>query len=754
MREKNRSKAARWAKAVLVAALGLVMLGGGAQEADAQVHQNFRVVTYNIRHITSDDTGVYDWYAREDAVLEMLRSRDPDVFGVQEVSNKPVRDAIRGAFKDDYDWIRPSGGSPKMIFFKKSRFERLSPNEEGNVRLDNPYSESESCRSNANGRTFAWIKLKDKKSGRIYLFMNIHTAHARDCWKARNESMDQMLDFMEEHIDSGATFVVLGDFNTDEQRDPPFDERDKTATTLEANRPGLRMRRSARWSGKTSKSTRTFNHAWKKSSNSYGRYDYIFVNSLDATTYRQSTDQQTIKDIMGSGADISPSDHFLVRAEIRHAPFDYLPAVSHQEGASNDHISFGDVNGDGRVDLIRWKTSVHSGKVRVHLADEAGNFASEAIVDANEGETGEWRYFADIDGDGCADRISWKAGKEGGALRVGKSNCDGTFESSEVHSPGTTKSGTKWFFAKLNDDECYDRIAWHPDVEGGQTRVALAKCDGSLEFEAEQVTTDEGSTANSDATIAFADINGDGLADKILWDLDQYSGRTVVYTSQGDGDFELFHEHKGGHSGVKSTRLFFGDVDGDGYAEKGFWRPNYRQGYMQLYPGSEDGLITHPMMVNSGPSEHENTDFFLADVNGDGSDDLIRWNLKEDPNKIEVYLALVTQEQDDPEDPEDPEDPTDPEDPVDPEDPTDPDPSDPDAGSGAPDAFGEDVAMGDGDDAGGDGGGESNAGDGEDEKNTAELSGGCGCSNTGGPAPGGLAALLLGAGAIWLRRRK
>lgn len=738
-----------WLLAVVTTALaGLCTTPGTVQ---AQQHQGFRVMTYNVRHETGDDTGNYAWAKRKAGVVEMIRSRNPDVFGVQEVSSKPIRDALRAAFNADFDHIRPDGGSPKMIFYRKSRFERLQPDQTGNLRLQNPYAENDACRPNANGRTVAWVKLRDRRSGRVYMFMNMHTAHAKNCWQARNLAADGVHQLIADKLAPGETPVLMGDFNMDEQRDPAPDARDKLVTKLEENKANYRLRRSARHSGKTNKSSWTFNNEWKASSATRQRLDYIFVDSTDATTYRQAIDQQTIKDLLGTGANISPSDHFLVRAEIRHAPFHHQALVSTPTGIANDHISFGDVNGDGRTDLIRWKTDLHSGRVRVHLADAQGRFASEPIVDHNSGEVGEWRFFADIDGDGCADRISWSNAIADATVRVGKSRCDGTFESAETQSPGTTKSGTKWFFAKLNDDACFDRIAWHPQVSGGQTRVALAKCDGSLGFHAEKLTTDAGTTTLAGATLAFADINGDGRADKILWDLTQHGGRTMVYTSKGNGDFAFFKEHTGGSSGVATTRLYFGDVDGDGFAEKAFWRPNFRQGYMQLYPGAASGLIGHPMMVNSGPSERESTAYHLADVNGDGSADLIRWDLAKNPNQIEVFRALVVQAQPEPQEPDEPDEPEEPEDPQTPGEPEDPGhPDDPDAGDEDGWDAGEDADAGtsDGRDI------ETNTDADAPDPHALVRSDGCGCMNSGGLEPSGLLWLGLGLLGVGVMRRR
>src|SRR5690606_39153036 len=201
---------------------------------------------------------------------------------------------------------------------------------------------------------------------------------------------------------------------------------------------------------------------------------------------------------------------------VRHAPFAYKSIVSEREGTTGDHRSFADVNGDGAVDLMTWQSPVDEGRVHVHLSDGAGKFVRDPIVDPVVGASGELRYFADVDGDGCADRIAWSHILDGGKMRVGKSLCNGKFEAAVTASAGTAKSGTQWFFARINDDACMDGVAWQPQVSGGKPRVALAAGDGRLKFLSEVVNTEGGASGHPAENVSFVDVEGDGLADRVL----------------------------------------------------------------------------------------------------------------------------------------------------------------------------------------------------------------------------------------------
>ncbi len=605
--------------------LALAVITAWSTYAWAQPHSGFRVASINVRNINSADTGEYTWANREEGVLASIRSNDPDVFGVQEASSPIILNALSEEFTDYNSW-RPDGGSPKMIFYKPEVFEPLNPPQQGNHRFTNPYPESEDCYSNANGRTAGWIKLRDKQTQSVYLFVNIHVAHAAACWLARNSAAEELHELFAEELDVGETLVIFGDFNTDSQRAGVSDE-DQMIQILETPQPGYALKRSARWSGNTTAATMTYNSSWKSPSTNYSRLDYIMVSSHTATTYRQATDSRTILDLLGSGPDFSPSDHFLIRAEIRTAPFVRDGVETPLEVGERQEFAFGDVNNDGAQDLVAWSTT--SDSIALHIAAIGSTFSQPAqMSDVPVGE----HQLADLTGDGCADLITIPSL---GALQFQPSVCDGSFgEPQEL--PLEQVRGHVWSFREFNDDECADAVVWQ-QAQDGKTVVSIGRCDGT--FDAPIVSSDAGVSNNPITTIGFADVNADGIADKLFWDLDQFSGRTQVYLGDGAGDFAFHHEQGGGSSRSTETRMFYGDVDGDGMAEKAFWRPNYREGYIQLYPG-DNGLSSHPMFVNSGVSTHEDNVYALADINGDGSADLVRW-LKGASPVLEVFNGFI-----------------------------------------------------------------------------------------------------------------
>jgi endonuclease/exonuclease/phosphatase family metal-dependent hydrolase len=713
---------------VAAAAFAALVLAPVLASAEPPVHEPFRVLTYNVRQVNAADTGIYAWTERSPDVMLVIAEADPDIFGVQESSSPVIQDDLVAAFDAAYDRFQPTNGSPKTIFFRRGRFERLleDPAEgEGVLGIGNPYAEDHPCHPNASGRTAAWVKLRDLVSRRGYLVINAHVAHGAACFAARNESAIAIQGLVAARGE-GLTVVLMGDFNTDPQSTTAGPEGDETIALLEAEQAGWRLARSARHPGTTNAESATFNSAWKAPSTSYARLDYIFTSVADATTYWPVVDRREIDGI-------SPSDHYAVAATIRTAPFGPEPHVDDREDGPGATIAFADVDGDFAADKMSWDAAVQGGAVRVHLASGDGGFGDP--LPGAPAPAGTRLFFADLDGDGCSDRVDWDPAIDGGRLRIAASRCDGSFDASMESNDALTAAGERISFATLDADACADRIAWNPGSHEGRARVALSGCDGT--FAPEIVGTGEDLSTNGDAALGFADVDGDGLVDEIVWDPAAYSGRTRVYAGNGDGTFTFASEHTGGTSGVSTSRFFYADVDADARADKIFWRDNFRQGHPQLYFGTATGFDPHPAMVNAGTSESPTQRWFLADIDGSGSADLVGWDPQES-GATRAWLALVKA-------------PT--------PEPPDVPPPDPDTGGQADDTTaggeagdGAEDEAGDATQAGSSAGGTGDDGTGAPESDGASE--GCACGSGGGrkATPPGSAFLVFMV--LLLRRRR
>jgi pimeloyl-ACP methyl ester carboxylesterase len=170
---------------------------------------------------------------------------------------------------------------------------------------------------------------------------------------------------------------------------------------------------------------------------------------------------------------------------------------------------FGDVNGDGRDDLIQ--ISTRSGTGWVGLATPEGNFD----LWTHSFGTGEFngRYFhqlADIDGDGREDLVQFS--KMGGAGWIGLASPEGNFEIWSHEFPtGELSCSYVHLLADLNNDGRSDLVQF--EVGGDDAWIALANQVGNFEVWTHQFSTN--SVSNWDYSQFLADVNGDGRADLI-----------------------------------------------------------------------------------------------------------------------------------------------------------------------------------------------------------------------------------------------
>lgn len=445
------------------------VLLGEARAAATTGHKAFRVMTYNVRGPL--DTGVLAWPNRKAAVIQRILANNADIVGVQE-AQAPAggpsipADLIAGLTGTDkpYGVYNPGGGSPKLIFFKKSRFEMAPEVGHGNESLVNPYAPGAPCFSHAEGKKIAWVGLRDLTSGQVYFVANTHFAYAAACSLGRLKEAAQMAAFLATKP-AGLPVIAMGDFNADAQSTSTPGE-----STLEDLEAGAKLFRTARFDGTTGEDDATFNNAWDGTpSTNYARLDYIFHNGGVLTSSAPAIDRTE------SGGN-TPSDHFAVLATLRPALFSAGSTFSPTPGGTSP------------------ATQV---------------------------------FFADVTGDGCADRISWNATLGEGETWVAISRCDGSFVAA-VKNEGafSAVSTTRFSFADVTGDGCADKVLWRPTLGDGEVRIYPGT---GTNFAGSPVMDNTGYSGSENTTFAFADIDGRGGADKVYWNPNSYDGDTKVF---------------------------------------------------------------------------------------------------------------------------------------------------------------------------------------------------------------------------------
>lgn len=220
------------------------------------------------------------------------------------------------------------------------------------------------------------------------------------------------------------------------------------------------------------------------------------------------------------------------------------------KGEASAGISIGDLNGDGRIDLVMAKGRHGPLHDRILLNDGKGGY-----VASNLGPEPDRTYsaaLADVDLDGDLDVVVSNDTPD--RKLVYKNNGKGKFQITS--SFGEPKWVTRYVtLADLNGDK-------YPDVvvanRGGDTKVSSFVClnDGKGAFGACKPLP----AAGSATSIVAADLDGDGAIDLFVPYRDR--GQSLVWWNDGKGNFA--ESTKVGPPDTAARIGAAGDLNGDG----------------------------------------------------------------------------------------------------------------------------------------------------------------------------------------------
>jgi endonuclease/exonuclease/phosphatase family metal-dependent hydrolase len=270
------------------AALGLLTAG----MADAEP---LRVLCYNLRYITSTDTGERAWTARRDQTAELIKTDAPDIVGIQEGDPRIMNDltdrlsgfAVIGVGREDGN----DKGEYSAILVKADRF-RVQ--DSGTFWLsDTPEVPDSKTWGNRVTRICTWAKLFDRKTGRTFHFFNTHLDH--ESAEARKKGTALILSRIAQRKPAGPV-MLTGDLNA--AADNPLHAAIKSAGFVDVWQ-ALNADVAAAESGTVHGFTGATDRA---------RIDYIYA----------SPDWKPVaaEIVRSSKNGIYPSDHFPVRATL------------------------------------------------------------------------------------------------------------------------------------------------------------------------------------------------------------------------------------------------------------------------------------------------------------------------------------------------------------------------------------------------------------------------------------------------------
>jgi endonuclease/exonuclease/phosphatase family metal-dependent hydrolase len=272
---------------------------GGPAPAAKDGPELIRVVTWNI-HCGQDDGPPwqrFDWPARKHALRVALGQAGPDVLCVQEARPGQVaflEQALPGhervgVGRDDGH----EGGEHCAIFFDRARFERLDG---GTFWLEEPIDTPRPGSAFAVKRICTWVRLRDRRSGRIVRLYNTHLPLTEG---ARRE----------------AARVILGQIAAGEPSDVVVVTADFNAP------PSAASRRLFAAAGLTDSAALAGEHPGRRTFHLYG----VPLRSLDAILVGPGgkVGRHLLLDV--KPGNLFPSDHFGLLADLSFVTGDGAP---------------------------------------------------------------------------------------------------------------------------------------------------------------------------------------------------------------------------------------------------------------------------------------------------------------------------------------------------------------------------------------------------------------------------------------------
>lgn len=195
----------------LFAGVAVLFIAGCSPKSD------IKVMSFNIR-LSPNETfdGDNRWSFRREAVIEMLDTEKPDIFGVQEAiyhQAKYLEDNLPDYTKYGVD---REGGLEKgeaeacAVFFRNDKYDML---DKGTFWLSETPDTPSKGWDAACFRVVTWVHLKEKKCcGKELYFMNTHFDHIGKT--ARLESGKMIVERINEIVPEGVPVIVTGDFNS------------------------------------------------------------------------------------------------------------------------------------------------------------------------------------------------------------------------------------------------------------------------------------------------------------------------------------------------------------------------------------------------------------------------------------------------------------------------------------------------------------------------------------------------------------
>jgi len=364
-----------------------------------------------------------------------------------------------------------------------------------------------------------------------------------------------------------------------------------------------------------------------------------FLSPQEHTEKGWTAFKTLVGDVNGDGRDdliwniTSESNLIYVALANEDGSFTFLPLQERSEKRWGGFETLvGDVNGDGRSDLI-WNELAETNRVYVALGSIDGIFQFLPAQDRAEKRWSGFRTLVgDVNGDGRSDLI-WNEPAETNRIYVALGGADGTFEFLPAQDhPDAGWAGFETLVDDVNGDGRSD-LVWYPSGETGRVAIALADADGTWRFLPVQEHPDQGQEGGD---TLIGDVNGDGRAD-LVWNVRQEANRTVVALADADGILAFLPPQERTEPGWEGFTVQIADVSGDGCGDL-VWNEAGTMNRTYLGLGTRSGIFRFLPVQDHPEPDWADYRLLVGDVNGDGRADLI-WNATQETNRISVGLS-------------------------------------------------------------------------------------------------------------------
>lgn len=177
-----------------------------------------QVMSFNIRYEGPGDVGTRSWRQRVVGAVKLIQREQPDLMGVQEALHGQAADLW--ASLPDFEFFgvgRTDGkkaGEYSGIFYLRGRFEP-DPTDQGTFWLSaHPEQVGSHDWGNDIPRVAAWMRLKDRATGRWFYLFNTHWDHRNQNSRERSAILISRRIDQRQHPDEPV--VLTGDFNSTE----------------------------------------------------------------------------------------------------------------------------------------------------------------------------------------------------------------------------------------------------------------------------------------------------------------------------------------------------------------------------------------------------------------------------------------------------------------------------------------------------------------------------------------------------------